>query len=332
MEKADFWRRFNDIEEIESRVEDSPFQLVWPLLLEDQPSLDATQAQRFNEPNVFQWVAHARLPDLLSKLIYHSFMISDPTAMLEAALLSILESMGTTKDLDDDSLCKDLSLVLLLLIMACDRNVSTAKATNEAWKRVKATQGAPANPPKTKAQTKGGEKSKAATETHHRTFPQTSEASKPRDVILDILKDPPFAQMSQTHKDNKKYERPKCRQEHKEIVKGFQATVVGFYKGDDKFGRIRRDRPIQNIIYGSGPTQSVKQAIQSLTTLTSKIDEHFDYRLYDEGNLQLTWVHLPSTNVGHPWLRTRRVSLTNFLDGLDECKCWPNTFRQLHLQ
>lgn len=118
-------------------------------------------------------------------------------------------------------------------------------------------------------------------------------------TLQDILKDPPFAQIAQTHKDEVDYSPPVPGPDHQKIVKKAEATVVGFFKGKGESGRIRRNRPIQEIVYDPGPTDVMGTAITNLTDITRRGSMSFNSKLYAKENLKLTWVHLPSTNVGN---------------------------------
>ncbi|EWY84207.1 hypothetical protein FOYG_13970 [Fusarium oxysporum NRRL 32931] len=116
-------------------------------------------------------------------------------------------------------------------------------------------------------------------------------------TLQDILKDPPFAQIAQTHKDEVDYSPPVPGPDHQKIVKKAEATVVGFFKGKGESGRIRRNRPIQEIVYDPGPTDVMGTAITNLTDITRRGSMSFNSKLYAKENLKLTWVHLPSTNM-----------------------------------
>ncbi|KAH7240006.1 uncharacterized protein BKA55DRAFT_693553 [Fusarium redolens] len=115
-------------------------------------------------------------------------------------------------------------------------------------------------------------------------------------TLQDILKDPPFAQISQTHKDEVDYKPPVPGPNHKQIVEKAEATVVGFFKEKGESGRIRRNRPIQEIVYDPGPTDVVGTAIRNLIDMTRRGSMRFNSKLYAKENFRLAWVHLPSTN------------------------------------
>lgn len=90
-----------------------------------------------------------------------------------------------------------------------------------------------------------------------------------------------------------------CVEGHTELVKKAEATVVGFFKGKGESGRIRRNRPIQEIVYDPGSTDVMGTAIRNLTEITRRGSLSFNSKLYAKENIKLTWVHLPSTNVGN---------------------------------
>ncbi|TVY68341.1 Ankyrin-3 [Fusarium oxysporum f. sp. cubense] len=144
------------------------------------------------------------------------------------------------------------------------------------------------------------------------TEPHTSHKFKSIAILStlqDILKDPPFAQISQTHKDKVDYSPPVPAPDHQKIVKEAEATVVGFFKGKSESGRIRRSRSLQEIIYDLGPTDVMGTAIRDLITMTRSGSMHFNSKLYAKENLKLKWVHLPSTND----LLTRIMSYEGYL-------------------
>ncbi|KAF5985664.1 1-alkyl-2-acetylglycerophosphocholine esterase [Fusarium coicis] len=116
-------------------------------------------------------------------------------------------------------------------------------------------------------------------------------------TLQDILKDPPFAQISQTHKDKVDYKIPAPEPNHQELVKNAEATVVGFFKVKGESGRIRRNRPLHEIIYDLGPTRVVGNAISDLIAMSTRSAMRFNSMLYAKENLRLKWVHLPSTNM-----------------------------------
>ncbi|KAG5752874.1 hypothetical protein H9Q70_004509 [Fusarium xylarioides] len=97
--------------------------------------------------------------------------------------------------------------------------------------------------------------------------------------------------------DEMEYKRPVLESSHKSVIEKAEATVVAFFKGKDESGRIRRNRGIKEVIYGSGPTEVVGIAIKSLMDMAKKGSMRFDSAVYHRDNLELTWVHLPSTNM-----------------------------------
>ncbi|KAG5780783.1 hypothetical protein H9Q73_005547 [Fusarium xylarioides] len=132
--------------------------------------------------------------------------------------------------------------------------------------------------------------------------------------LRDILRDPPFAQISRTHRDEMEYKRPVLESSHKSVIEKAEATVVAFFKGKDESGRIRRNRGIKEVIYGSGPTEVVGIAIKSLMDMAKKGSMRFDSAVYHRDNLELTWVHLPSTNMPYFTFSTHFESLGPHLD------------------
>ncbi|KAF5602833.1 ankyrin unc44 [Fusarium subglutinans] len=110
-------------------------------------------------------------------------------------------------------------------------------------------------------------------------------------TLQDILKDPPFAQISQTHRDEVDYKPPVPGLNNKRIVQAAEATVVAFFKANGESGRIRRNRPIKEVVYDPGPTEVVGTAIRNLLDMTKRGSMRFNSNLYAKENLKLTWVH-----------------------------------------
>ncbi|KAG5811660.1 hypothetical protein H9Q74_004545 [Fusarium xylarioides] len=142
------------------------------------------------------------------------------------------------------------------------------------------------------------------TERRHRCFGRESRVEISKEVqqstilgtLQDILKDPPFAQISQTHKDEVDYKPPVPGPSTKRIVQTAEATVVAFFKAKGESGSIRGNRPIKEVTYDPGPTEVVGTAIRNLLDMTKRGSMRFNSNLYAKQNLKLTWVHLPSTN------------------------------------
>ncbi|KAF5962343.1 Het6 heterokaryon incompatibility protein [Fusarium bulbicola] len=129
---------------------------------------------------------------------------------------------------------------------------------------------------------------------------ETSEEEKNPTILgtlQDILKDLPFAQVSQTHRDEVNYKPPVPGPSTKRIVQEAEATVVAFFKAKGESGRIRRNRPTKEVVYDLGPPEVVGTAIKNLLDMTERGSMRFNSNLYAKENLKLTWVHLPSTNM-----------------------------------
>ncbi|KAF5720983.1 ankyrin [Fusarium mundagurra] len=133
---------------------------------------------------------------------------------------------------------------------------------------------------------------------------KTVETPPMLSTLQDVLKDPPFAQISQSHKDEGDYKPPIPDPNHKEIVEKAEATVVGFFKDKDESGRIRRNRPVQEIVYHPGPTDVIGTAIRNLIDVTDKGSMRFNSKLYAKKNLKLTWDVL-TTIMSYERYRTR---------------------------
>ncbi|RBA22490.1 hypothetical protein FPRO05_00837 [Fusarium proliferatum] len=116
-------------------------------------------------------------------------------------------------------------------------------------------------------------------------------------TLQDILKNPPFAQISRTHRDEMEYKVPTFGPSHENLIAEAEATVVAFFQGKDESGKIRRNERIKEVVYGSGPTQVVGVAIRSLIDIAKTASIPFDSAVYAKENLNFTWVHLPSTNM-----------------------------------
>ncbi|KAJ4322521.1 hypothetical protein N0V84_004767 [Fusarium piperis] len=114
-----------------------------------------------------------------------------------------------------------------------------------------------------------------------------------RRVVEDILRDPPFLQ---THKDSRMDWPPKRSGEQSEILEEHEATIVRFYEGKGESGTLQRYRSLEEVIYGQGPGEIVKNTISDLENIL-KGRPGLPYSFTDPlTEPKFTWVHLPATN------------------------------------
>lgn len=134
----------------------------------------------------------------------------------------------------------------------------------------------------------------------------------------DTIEDPPFGVMqvwdSQTFglptfdtgrlfKSNRK----PAKEERFDFLQDFKAVLIQFYKGQNQFATIRRDRAVRQVIYDknprSGPRGIMKQARDKAKRHVKDFNDtdrgtaRTEQPIYMESEPSFTWVHLPSTNV-----------------------------------
>lgn len=137
--------------------------------------------------------------------------------------------------------------------------------------------------------------------------------------IRDIIEDPPFGVM-QVWEDRQAFGLPtfdiktlfKSKVEPVEeqqlgFLQHFKAVLIQFYKGQNQFATIRRDRPVRQVIYDknpqAGPQAVMRQARDDAKRHVQefkKIDHgtaRTERPIYMESKPSFTWIHLPSTNV-----------------------------------
>ncbi|KAK2675010.1 Ankyrin repeat [Fusarium oxysporum f. sp. vasinfectum] len=290
-----------------------------------------------------QWAAHERLPDVLSGLINKSEPIENVDEMSESSCellvqvmwILITSSERTPKNTDSVKEAYDVVRKNTLPTKHEAANPLSKEEMRIRDKLFKTTadlkEFTGTNRRKNFILTKGSdrlnkvqEKNLFQLENLARNFegyagkdtePHTSHKFKSIAILStlqDILKDPPFAQISQTHKDKVDYSPPVPAPDHQKIVKEAEATVVGFFKGKSESGRIRRSRSLQEIIYDLGPTDVMDTAIGDLIAMTRSGSMHFNSKLYATENLKLKWVHLPSTNM--VWMNAQAAAAGSLKD------------------
>lgn len=92
-----------------------------------------------------------------------------------------------------------------------------------------------------------------------------------------------------------------------DFLKDFKAVLIQFYKGQNQFATIRRDRAVRQVIYDknprSGPRGIMKQAREKAKRHVKDFNDtdrgtaRTEQPIYMESEPSFTWVHLPSTNV-----------------------------------
>lgn len=107
-------------------------------------------------------------------------------------------------------------------------------------------------------------------------------------TVPDVIRDPPLGLLCNMHADSQDFGLPtvdKKMYSNPDILSLLEAVVFQFYKGESRFGSIRRDRNVQEVIYTKGP-QTITEAMMK------RVKDHIQ-----DLEPSFIWVHLPSTNV-----------------------------------
>lgn len=107
-------------------------------------------------------------------------------------------------------------------------------------------------------------------------------------TVQDVIRDPPLGLLCNMHADSQDFRLPtvdKKMYSNLDMLSLVEAAVFQFYKGKFRFGSIRRDRNVQEVIYSKGP-QTITEAMMK------RVKNHIH-----DLEPSFTWVHLPSTNV-----------------------------------
>ncbi|KAF4943187.1 hypothetical protein FGADI_13572 [Fusarium gaditjirri] len=273
----------------------------------------------FRELGLVQWAADKRLPDILSNEIGTSEPCEELDEMVHQALRTTCK-LFRREELTSKESCEKLLQVMAVLITNSARTTVNEDSVNKASKSVakyisfsEEKAGKMVKKPDLERDqlsrvARLGESSSAVPNRIRNPEGRgieglqihVSRTDKRYDVLSrlrDILKDPPFEQVSRTYKDEVVYKLPRPGPNYHKIVEKSEATVVAFYKGKSDSGRIRRNRGLKEIVYSPGPTKVVERCINDLNGLAEKVSMPFSNDIYSEKNLKLTWVHLPSTNL-----------------------------------
>ncbi|KAF5570167.1 ankyrin [Fusarium phyllophilum] len=328
IKEAPFWRDDGRVQVISEAAKSAKSLDVVGMIFRELPGETENPPDGSDNWGPIQWAAHERLPDVLSELIGKFGRAEHVDKMIDEALQATSKSIQR-KELESESLCERLVQVMWNLITTSQRTPKNTEAVKEAWSIFydmmrmdlwlrQDCHNRSSKPPrwrrdprflKAHAELVEAQDSMYRVEWEMIERLETcyakhleSNSSKTVEIpdmlstLQDILKDPPFAQISQSHKDEVDYKPPMPDPNHKEIVEKAEATVVGFFKDKYESGRIRRNRPIQEIVYDPGPTDVIGKAIRNLIDVTDKGSMRFNSKLYAKKNLKLIWVHLPSTN------------------------------------
>ncbi|KAG4261539.1 hypothetical protein FPRO03_11556 [Fusarium proliferatum] len=312
--EAPFWKEGGRFEVIKKVLKLSKPLPILRLIIGEEPG--HISPKTFQNWGPVQWAAHERLPDALSDEINMSEPRGKLFEVVHEALQNTCESENT-KELESDVSCERLLRVMAILITNSAKTRRNEGFVRKASERLSKTvfpfekmgQKGGKKHNREQEQLSGAERLRHVSAVKHERKPESSKieesptrvsrSDKHLDILRklrDILKDPPFGQASRTYKDEVDYEPPVPGPDHKETVEKAEATVVAFYKGESDSGRIRRNRGVQEIVYGQGPTKVVEGCIRDLIGYKGKWGMPFADTLYANENLKLTWVHLPSTN------------------------------------
>ncbi|KAF4499446.1 het-6-heterokaryon incompatibility [Fusarium agapanthi] len=277
VKNAPFWKNGGRVQVIKEATKvEKPFSIL-DLIFRELPSKREVAVTGVDTWGPIQWAAHERLPCVLSKLFEDSSRSEDFAAMIHDALQATSKSI-TPKELEDDTSCELLVQVIWILITNSQRTPKNIKLKASAHSRDREL---------------WEKRERRVRELGKELEVETSKELKSPtilDTLQDILKDPPFAQISQTHRDEVNFKPPVPRPNTNRIVQAAEATVVAFFKMKGESGRIRRNRPIKEVVYDPGPTEVVGTAIRNLLDMTRRGSMRFNSNLYANENLKLTWV------------------------------------------
>ncbi|KAI1097263.1 hypothetical protein F4804DRAFT_328090 [Jackrogersella minutella] len=130
-----------------------------------------------------------------------------------------------------------------------------------------------------------------------------SNQSIVKNIIRDILWDPPFAQ---TSRPREPFQIPKINDVSAAAIQDFEAAVIQFYASGDESGFLRRFPSVEQVVYDEGPGKIIQYAKSNLRRiLGEKSSEHDDslkkayalHEMFIESDPKFTWIHLPATNL-----------------------------------
>ncbi|KAF5692443.1 hypothetical protein FDENT_2965 [Fusarium denticulatum] len=337
MMKAPFWENDGRSQVIKEVFEHTELRDILPSVIGEVPKERQKLPKGSESWDVIQWAAYMRIPRELSELIDLARSDEEVNERVHEALWMTCDSI-IAEGLESEASCESLIQVFVTLITNSTKTPQNTKVVKKASDHVENLIS-----PAEAGDQQGGKKvnqrqEQLSTPKRHRgstsvvidrnissTKGLKTEINRATKVptifstLQDILKDPPFDLISRTYKDKSNYKLPVTGSTHEGIVGKAQATVVGFFKGETESGTIRRNRTVKNIVYGPGPTEVVREAIGSLNDMAKRYIMHFNSKLYAEGNLKLTWVHLPSTNM--TWMNVR-ILVPPIVDHRENSTIW----------
>lgn len=119
-------------------------------------------------------------------------------------------------------------------------------------------------------------------------------------LIVDMLRDPPIIQ---TSGPKESFEAPTDDGQSTRTLQDYEAAIIDFYAGGGGTGFLRRFRSLQETIYEDGPYEIMKQARETMQSVSSEMNDQEDesrneqQKTYTKDDLTFTWVHLPANNV-----------------------------------
>ncbi|KAF7539758.1 hypothetical protein G7054_g1885 [Neopestalotiopsis clavispora] len=109
--------------------------------------------------------------------------------------------------------------------------------------------------------------------------------------ILDILYDPPF---QVAFRQSPLWHIP----EPEELTKDYRAHIREFFKNQSGAGSIGKISSVEDAVYRRGPAKIMKEKLQTEKQYMVRSQEaSITSELYNEGNRQFTWIHLPATRI-----------------------------------
>lgn len=111
-------------------------------------------------------------------------------------------------------------------------------------------------------------------------------------LCLDMLKDPPLFEIPDSEKA---YDMPKPAPDPDRILDSYYATIVDFYRHEDRSNLLRRSRNVSEVVYSKGGPDAIMK--QARNTLGEVDKDAAKKKQFSEGDLRFRWVHLPANNV-----------------------------------
>ncbi|KAF4454415.1 1-alkyl-2-acetylglycerophosphocholine esterase [Fusarium austroafricanum] len=138
---------------------------------------------------------------------------------------------------------------------------------------------------------------------------QPNSAMENRNLVNDILQDP---SMFQINMGSEITEHSKPSDFCKEVSREFDATIVHMYRDEERLPCLRRIRTVEEVLYGKGPKELMKQANESLKNIVEKTIKTNSAGLskqleFMDSSPDLVWIQLPQTNIA--WMEDILIAI-----------------------